>query len=247
MFGSWFAVIFCLILATLQGASSLKLYRRNLSPDDRPRAPRMTGLGRQHLFGQAVIGIVAAALIVFCDITPTGLGVVTDTPPVLAFALGIGVYALLLGALELTSKLLGVRSALHDVAFEALRRVWPRERHGKPLAIIAVCVLNPIVEEIIYRGILVSVFGSLIGSVAIAAAISLVLSLLAHSYQGTPALLSQLLFHACAITLLLSPLGLVACIGFHFAGDIVPVATMRAQMGPWAQRRRAQARLRREV
>ena len=166
------------------------------------------------------------------------LGVSKTVNPVLAFLGGFLVYCVVLALMELSAHLLGVRERLHDLSYETMRLIWPRSRNQKLLAVVAVCLINPFTEEVIYRGVLVKLFGDMIGSFWTAAAIGFVLSIAAHLYQGSWSIPFQMLFHCVAILLLYSPLGLVACFGFHFAGDLVPVATMRTNMIAWRDRRR---------
>ena len=159
--------------------------------------------------------------------------------PVYAFIAGVAVYFVILGVIELSAKALGLRERLHDLSFETMRMIWPRNRLQKTVAFVGVCFLNPFTEEIVYSGILVHHFGEYIGDFATAAVIGIVLSLAAHMYQGSWSLPFQALFHGAAVALILSPLGLFACFGLHFAGDLIPVVTMRANMKSWSDRRRS--------
>lgn len=234
------AIVLCGLVVSLHAYGSSRVFIARRSGTASGRQPRLPDLGRQHFVSQLALFLMIIGLLIYGSPDPEILGIVPATSPVVAFAAGSAAYIALLVTLEVVSALFGVRERLHDVAFEALRFVWPRERAGKPLAVVAVCVLNPVTEEVIYRGVMIGMLGSVIDDFAVAAALGLFVSLVAHIYQGALAIAAQFCFHVCAIALFFSPFGLVACIGFHFAGDVVPVVTMRSAMRGWAGRRRAE-------
>ncbi len=223
------------ILSAVVAANYYWTIRRNIT-ERGPRRPITTGY--QIFFQQVAL---LAAILLFGWIggfTLSDIGASASVHPLPAFALGVLVYFAILGVIEFSAYLLGIRERLHDLSFETMRAIWPRERNEKFVALIAVCLLNPFTEEVVYRGVLVYYFGSFIDNLLLAAAIAFVLSLAAHLYQGTWSLPFQALFHGAAILLILSPLGLFACIGLHFAGDLIPVAMLRKSMIEWRDRRR---------
>ena len=166
------------------------------------------------------------------------LGVNSELNSAVAFLGGVVIYGVMLGGYELLLRVLPQADRLRDAAFEAMRSLWPRDAAGKWQAFLAVCVLNPFTEELVYRGVLVYGVGTLTGHLAIAAIAVLSLSIAAHLYQGFALTLFHLAFHGLAILVLLSPLGLVGCFGLHFAGDLIPVLAMKHSMQRWAARRR---------
>jgi len=173
---------------------------------------------------------------------PAIFGFSTSVNPFLAFLCGFGIYFVVLGLIEVGAHFSGVKEELHDQSYETMRRLWPRQIGEKIKAVIAVCLLNPFTEELIYRGVLVYFLGVFIGNFWLAAAIGLAFSLAVHLYQGAWSIPFHFLFHGTAILLVLSPLGLVACFGFHFAGDLVPVAALKKNMYAWRDRQRLRRR-----
>ena len=201
-----------------------------------PRRPITTGY---QIFTQQIVVLAAiAGFAYFGGFNLEDIGASTTIHPVLAFVAGLAVYAAILASIELSAQWLGLRDRLHDLSFETMRMIWPRNRVQKVFAFVGVCFLNPVTEEVVYRGALVYHFGEYTNSFLIAGLIGFVLSLAAHMYQGSWSLPFQAMFHGAAVLMILSPLGLFACFGLHFAGDLVPVATMRSNMIEWRERRR---------
>jgi membrane protease YdiL (CAAX protease family) len=161
-----------------------------------------------------------------------------------AFLAGIAIYPVFLLVAYVASRSLGHAGQLDHVAFLALRRSWPRRRGARLLMAIAGCVLNPVNEEIIYRGILIGLLGHLLGSYLPAVLAGLVLTLGVHLYQGWRALPFHAIFFAFATLLLFSALGLVGAIGLHFAADLWPDLQTRRRVDLWRQHlRRRPARM----
>ena len=150
----------------------------------------------------------------------------------ITFALGLSSYLLYASVCHLGSRLLGSEN-FDEVAFLAVRATWPRHPVAKGVNFVATCLFNPVIEEIMYRGILVSLFGTLIGSYLVSVTIGIFLCLGAHLYQGTRALPYHGLFYAFSVFLLFSPLGLVGAIGMHFAADFFPFVRSRAWVQQW--------------
>jgi membrane protease YdiL (CAAX protease family) len=98
---------------------------------------------------------------------------------------------------------------------------------------VSVCVLNPLNEELIYRGVLIFAFGNLIGDFTIVIPAAFLLNLVVHLYQGVGTLLFHALFFLTAVAILFSPLGLLGAVSFHFAGDLIPIATFPVQLRRW--------------
>jgi membrane protease YdiL (CAAX protease family) len=170
----------------------------------------------------------------------TAVGVTGALSPGIAFALGFACYLPFRSICHLAWRL-GGSSAVDEIAFLAARAGWPRHPAAKAVDVVATCLLNPVTEELMYRGILVLLFGSLIGSYVFSISIGLLLCLGAHLYQGPRQLPYHALFYAFTVALLFSPLGLVGSVGLHFAGDLLPSVQSRRNVREWKahlQRRR---------
>jgi membrane protease YdiL (CAAX protease family) len=100
--------------------------------------------------------------------------------------------------------------------------------------------LNPITEEWLYRGVLVTWAYTLtdsVGTIAVAVAVSAIL----HSYQKAIALPFHVLFATAACCVVLSPLGYLGAVGMHMAGDLYPLARMKSALHRWKRTVRARA------
>ena len=213
---------------------------RNIPAVRQPRNSLVTG--RQIFLQQLILLAVAVLFGVLGGFSLYDLGASERFHPVTAFGIGFAAYFVVLVIIEAAAAVFGVRERLHDLSFETMRLLWPRDPQQKILAVAGVCLINPFTEELIYRGVLVDHFGHLIGNIWLAASIGFVLSIAAHMYQGSWSVPFQMMFHGAAVLLLLSPAGLIACFGFHFAGDLVPVVMMRRSMIEWRERRRREMR-----
>lgn len=169
------------------------------------------------------------------------VGVSTHPPHWMAFLAGIVVYPCFLLAAYLAARILGHAGHFDHIAFLAMRQTWPRSRLAKTVTLIASCVLNPVTEEILYRGILIALFGLLLGSYLPAVTVGLVLTLGAHRYQGLRALPYHAIFFAFATLVLFSPLGLVGAIGLHFAADLWPQLRWGASVDLWRRHLKSRA------
>lgn len=235
----WLVIGFCVLLAGLTAFSSVYLRIKTPAEIDGRLPARPRGRGFQIFYQQVIFAALIVTVWIALDLDPFDFGVSQTVGPLVAFGMGFAIYFLILALVELSARLAGVRNKLHDLSFETMRFIWPREGIQKPLAVIAVCLLNPFTEEVIYRGVLIYYLGEKSGSIIAAVVIGLTLSLLAHAYQGVWLLPFQLLFHGTAIALLYSPLGIFGCFGLHFAGDLVPVVLLRKSMLEWRERKRS--------
>jgi membrane protease YdiL (CAAX protease family) len=91
-----------------------------------------------------------------------------------------------------------------------------------PFSAFVTCGMNPIMEELVFRGIAVHLFDVATGLTGLAISMGCMACILLHSYQGIVALPFHVAFYACSIAVLYSPLGLVGCMGLHFVGDLLP-------------------------
>lgn len=238
MNSSLLLIIVALVFTALSAGIAVNFWlsTRNRPPGLLPRKPITSGY---HILGQQLVTVaVIFAFVWLGGIELADLGASESIHPAYAFIAGVAVYLVILGTIELSAKALGIRERLHDLSFETMRMIWPRNRLQKAAAFAGVCFLNPFSEEVVYRGVLVHHIGEYTGEFALAAIFGFILSLAAHMYQGSWSLPFQALFHGASVALVLSPLGLFACIGLHFAGDLIPVVTMRTNMLEWRDRRR---------
>jgi membrane protease YdiL (CAAX protease family) len=232
-------VLLTFLFATLSAIIALRFYWNNRKSEP-IRLPRNVLGSGNHIFGQQLVVLAVIMLVgYFAGIDLYDLGLSQTFHPIPAFIIGFIVYFIVLSIIEALAAGFGLRERMHDLAFETMRLLWPRDPQQKVLAFIAVVLINPFTEEVIYRGVLVHQFGELIDNFWLAALIALVLSLAAHMYQGSWSFPFQMMFHAAAIGLLFSPMGLAACFGFHFAGDLVPVVTLKRSMIEWRKRKRS--------
>jgi membrane protease YdiL (CAAX protease family) len=158
------------------------------------------------------------------------------------FGVGLFAYAFLLIILGFVFRLKGNGEAQADNTVTTMAALWPRQPRQKLAMTIAVCLINPIAEELIFRGILVYQLGLALGSFQLPIVLGLLVSLANHAYQGRRAILLHTLYYVFAIGLLFSPMGLIGAIGMHFAGDIAPVSLMKRNLKNYRERHRRQAK-----
>ncbi|MDH3494517.1 MAG: CPBP family glutamic-type intramembrane protease [Acidobacteriota bacterium] len=230
MTASALLILITVLFAALSAIIAVRFYwqNRNTTHIRRPRTALASG--SQILVQQVVVLIAIILFTVFGGFGLYDLGASRTIHPVFSFVIGFGVYFVVLGVIEAAAAGLGIRERLHQLSYDTMRMIWPRDPNQKILAFLAVCLLNPFTEEVIYRGVLVHHLGGLIENIFAAVLIGFVLSIAAHMYQGSWSIPFQMAFHSVAILLLLSPLGLIACFGFHFAGDLVPVMLLKKSM-----------------
>lgn len=249
---AWFLVLFAAWWALRTTIESTRIFLRNRkAPAHSRRMSRPKQGAGERLLVSDLLALLA--LFVFFDLGRwhvADLGISTTVPYTLSFAAGFVAYALYVGLWWLlfymlswlrfdARKIFGVDDVPKQATLAGLRVMWPRHRREKPLACVDLCVLNPVTEELIYRGVLVYGLGVLVGSHAAPVALGLALTLGGHAYQGPKELITHFVFYAVVVSLLFSPLGLVAAIGCHFGGDLIPVLRMKRQMKNWVRKRRA--------
>jgi membrane protease YdiL (CAAX protease family) len=195
------------------------------------RAAMLASLQIQLLYGGAVFGSF-----LLDGLTLEQVGFSTSMPMPQALAMGIFSYLVLIAFWRFS--LAGEDDWSLESGFEFIRSMTPRDKYAKAVSFVAFCVLNPVVEEVVYRGALVYCLGEYLNSYRTAVLISVSLTLLTHLYQGLASLRFHLAFAAMTIVLLFSPAGLVGAIGAHFAGDIVPGIFYRSDIRKWKERRR---------
>jgi len=238
------------LYVALGGAfSSVRIFRKNIAaikgdgaqvngtPAGLPPRPP-EGLAKRLLLSQIFfLGVIVFEFTIGgWDLSQVGHN--ANLSPWKSIAAAIAIYGFLVLMLGAIVRLIGSHITFADATFVALRTVWPRSKSGKLMAFFAISFFNPITEEIFCRGVLVYALGQYLDNFAMPILMGLILTILGHLYQGITTLVFHTLFYAVAIMILFSPLGIAGAIVFHFAGDLVPIVTIRKQMNDWIQRRR---------
>ncbi len=196
--------------------------------------PRLRqGIGFRFVWAQMVQGFAVFAACSLGGWTFGDLGWRTELPWMIAVPTGVASYAALMWLLGRVVIATGREAEYVCAGILALRQFWPPKQIQKAFGVVGICILNPFLEEIFYRGILVHQVSLVFDSKLVGISIGLLLALLAHVYQGWKLLAFHLVFSSVAIALLLSPLGLAGAIGLHIAGDIYPFVVMRRHMRRW--------------
>lgn len=168
------------------------------------------------------------------------VGLKTAVPVAASAAIGFVAYGALLALLIVWARLRGYGQLL-DGTVRSMAVLVPRGRDQKAMAWVALCVFNPVIEELLFRGVLVYQTALVLGSPWLPLAVGLVVNIGTHWYQGARSMRIHVPFYAIAVALLFSPLGLAGAIGFHVAGDVVPMTLFKRQLAAFRNRhRRAQ-------
>jgi membrane protease YdiL (CAAX protease family) len=109
-------------------------------------------------------------------------------------------------------------------------RVWPRGRAAKWFAAFFIMVVNPFVEELVMRGVLIHLWGELLGSPVLPIAVGCVLNGALHWYQGWRMQAWHAMYFTVAVWLLYSPWGLPAAMAAHVLGDVLPIVLLRRNL-----------------
>lgn len=115
-----------------------------------------------------------------------------------------------------------------DFERSTLRMSLPRGRWGQILGGLSMAVIIPVLEDLVYRGFLISYLGHISGSVPLGVACGLILFLAVHRYQGSQFLTQQLMWFGLSVALLLSPFGLLAVVMMHVMHNTYYVLTIFA-------------------
>ena len=157
---------------------------------------------------------------------------------IIGLCVGVLVYALFTAVLTFYLQATGGLEKFADDSTRIMAGIWPRPRRQKVAVWIAFCVLNPVIEELLFRGVLVYQMALAINSIWAPLLVGFVVSIGNHWYQGRRMMALHIPFYWIAVGLLFSPLGLAGAIGFHFAGDIVPMSLTRRQLRQFRARHR---------
>ena len=148
------------------------------------------------------------------------VGVSPEVSPHRAVIAGAAVYLVVMVPCALVLRAAFGREREED----AVQRAMPAG--ATPFAVLVTCGINPVMEELIFRGIAVHLFDVTTGLTTLAVSMGCVACLCVHKYQGLAAVPFHAAFYACSLAVLYSPLGLLGCMGLHFVGDLVPTLSM---------------------
>lgn len=109
-------------------------------------------------------------------------------------------------------------------------RIWPRGRAAKWVAALFIMVVNPFVEELVMRGILIHHWGLMLGSPVLPIVVGLLLNGALHWYQGWRSQGWHAMYFAVAVWLLYSPWGLPAAMAAHVLGDVLPILVLKRNL-----------------
>lgn len=150
---------------------------------------------------------------------------------------GVIGYFALIGAYKSVAYVFGLKNLLLAEAYLVHRMVCPRSTQGRR-KLLAVLLINPFTEELIYRGFLVYYLGNLLNSVWQFSIFGVMICLAIHFYQGARMLHFHALFCFGSILILFSPAGIIGCFGFHLAGDLYPFSEVKRALHAWRTKRR---------
>lgn len=159
-------------------------------------------------------------------------------PTIAGLCVGILIYAPFTALLTFCLRASGGLEKFADDSTRTMAGIWPRPRRHKVAAWIAFCVFNPVIEELLFRGVLVYQSALAMNSIWAPLLVGFAVSIGNHWYQGRRMMALHIPFYWVAAGLLFSPLGLGGAIGFHIAGDVVPVSMMARQLRDFRQRHR---------
>lgn len=170
------------------------------------------------------------------------VGLKFEILPVASLIIGLICYCIFVLIVNKILNLLRVRQIVEDDAYLVSVRLIPRQKLQRILFLIAVCILNPITEELIFRGVLVHQLGIYINNYYLAISLGLFVTVGNHIYQGRLHIITHIIFYIFTVTLLYSDVGLVGSIGFHLAGDIYPFMRLKYEANNYKKRRREKGR-----
>ena len=160
----------------------------------------------------------------------------------LAFAIGVLAYFVFIYSLDFLLRGMLLADRLHDANVRTLARLWPRHRADRTFLLTGVCLLNPITEELVFRGILVHQSAIVFESVLLAVLLGLLINIGNHVYQGLAPLAVHIPLYFVVVAIIFSPLGLIGAIGFHFAADAWPFISFRRSLAAYKERQRQRRR-----
>ena len=210
--------------------------RRNQHVKMRRRVGERQTRGQVRAFlGRQLLAVCVIAVLIL-SLTPNGgglhdLGFQAACNVPLAFIAGLAVYCLYAELLfAIPAKRKSNELGRLEAWFATVRCFIPRDRRTRWLNMVTVGFLNPVTEEILFRGVFVYYLAARTGSLWIALPVGLCLCLATHLYQGLRTLPHHAAFFLLSTAILYSPLGLIGAIGCHFGGDVMPFLKLRSAM-----------------
>lgn len=232
-------LFFVLFLSMVYFYSSIA--QRKLIKKQRKLERPKSGFGFYILWNQiSLIFFFCITYILGWDAPSVGLKL--EILPVFSLIIGLIFYCIFVLVLSKILNLLRVSQIVENDAYLVSVRLIPRQKLQKILFMIAVCILNPITEELIFRGVLVHQLGIYINNYYLAIFLGLFISVGNHAYQGKLHIITHIIFYIFTVTLLYSDVGLVGSIGFHLAGDIYPFMWLKYQVNNYKKLRREKRR-----
>jgi membrane protease YdiL (CAAX protease family) len=194
--------------------------------------------------GYLITGLLLWALFLGGAWTQRSVGIFRRESLVVCVIAGVIVYYALVGLYGVALQLLGRRDSERRANLRIHFGLLPRAARARCVVIAIICLANPIIEELIFRGLLVHQYAALYGNFPRALLIGAVVNAANHAYQGLRAVPFHLAVYAATVALLYSPYGLVAAIGFHYVGDAMPFLRLREQLKEYRATRRKARRAR---
>jgi len=228
------------LFALLQALFGFFRRRKQLeaSASRKPLRRPAKNAGARMLFWQLACAFVLFVFVGKNGWTYESVGFRNDLPVLISLGLGVSLYMAFVLLLQIVLQRSGALEKTLDANMLTIASIYPRDRRQKFYFAIGVYVLNPVIEELMFRGVLVHQFSLAIGAHGLPIAIGLAANLGNHAYQGRTAITTHLPFYLIAVGLLYSPAGLTGAIGFHIAGDIFPFVLLKRDLRAYVARHR---------
>ncbi|HYW21161.1 MAG TPA: CPBP family intramembrane glutamic endopeptidase [Nodularia sp. (in: cyanobacteria)] len=232
-------LFFVLFLSMVYLYSSIA-QRKSIKKQQKVERPK-SGSGFYILCNQiSLISFFSITYILGWDAPSVGLKF--EILPVFSLIIGLICYCIFVFILNKVLNVLRISQIVENDAYLVSVRLIPRQKLQKTLFWVAVCILNPITEELIFRGVLVHQLGIYINNYYLAILLGLFVSVGNHIYQGRLHIITHIIFYIFTVTLLYSDIGLVGSIGFHLVGDIYPFMRLKYEANNYKKRRREKRR-----
>lgn len=157
---------------------------------------------------------------------------------------GLLIFWALLGLYGVAVQLLNLRESERRANLRIGFGMLPTNARARCIVIAVVCLVNPIVEELIFRGLLVHQSAALYGNLPRALLLGALVNATNHAYQGFRSVPFHLLVYSATVGLMYSRYGLIASIAFHYAGDAVPLLSLQDRLRDYRGARRIARRTR---
>ncbi|WP_141699807.1 CPBP family intramembrane glutamic endopeptidase [Nostoc sp. KVJ20] len=232
-------IFFVLFLSMMYFYSSIA--QRKLIKKQRKVERPKSSFGFYILWNQiSLISFFSITYILGWDAPSVGLKF--EILPVFSLIIGLICYYIFVLVVNKILNILRVSQIVENDAYLVSVRLIPRQKLQRTLFLIAVCILNPITEELIFRGVLVHQLGIYINNYYLAISLGLFVTVGNHIYQGRLHIITHIIFYVFTVTLLYSDVGLVGSIGFHLAGDVYPFMRLKYEANNYKKRRREERR-----